>query len=57
VLERNNLNHSTYVVGKMDNEELPNLCYSPNFMATDQIRMIWMGYVACMEEMKNAYRI
>jgi hypothetical protein len=33
---------------KMDNEELPDLCYSPNFIATDQIRKNDMDGVCSM---------
>jgi hypothetical protein len=43
---------------RLHNEELCNLFTSPNIiMMIKSRRMKWAGYVACMEEMRNAYKI
>jgi hypothetical protein len=43
---------------KLHNEELHNLYSSPNSIRMIKSRrMRWLGHVACMEEMRNAYRI
>jgi hypothetical protein len=41
----------------MHNEELQNLCSSPNIIAMIKTRMGWAGNVAGMGEKRNAYRV
>jgi hypothetical protein len=43
---------------KLHNKELHNLYYSPSIVRMIKLRrMRWAGYVARMEEKRNAYRI
>jgi hypothetical protein len=43
---------------KLQNEKLHNLYYSPNIIRMIKSRrMVWEGYVECMGEMRNAYKI
>jgi hypothetical protein len=43
---------------KLHNEELHNLYYSPdNIRMIRSRRMRWAGHIACMREMRNAYKI
>jgi hypothetical protein len=44
--------------GRRHNEELHNLYASSNIIRVIKPRrMKWVGYVACMEEIRNAYNI
>jgi hypothetical protein len=44
--------------GRLHNEELHNMYTSPNITRVIKSReMKWVGHVACMEEMRNAYII
>jgi hypothetical protein len=38
-------------------EKLYNMHYSPNIIRVKKSWMRWMGYAACMSEVRNAYRI
>jgi hypothetical protein len=40
---------------RLRNEELHNLCTSPNIKAIKSRRMRWAGHVACTGGMRNAY--
>jgi hypothetical protein len=42
---------------KLHNEELHSLYFSPNIKMIKSRRMKWEGHVACMREVRNAYRI
>jgi hypothetical protein len=42
---------------KLHNEECHNPYSSPNIEVIKSRRMRWVGHVACMEEMRNAYKI
>jgi hypothetical protein len=44
-------------VEKLHNEELHSLYSSPDIIRIKSRRMRWTGHVACMGEMRNAYRI
>jgi hypothetical protein len=41
---------------RMHNEELHNWYALPNTIRVIKLRMRWVGHVACMEEMRNAYK-
>jgi hypothetical protein len=42
---------------KLHNEELHNLCSSPNVIRMKSKRMRWAGHVARMGEKRNTYKI
>jgi hypothetical protein len=42
---------------KLHNEELHNLYSSPNIGVIKSMRMRWVEHVACMVEMRNAYKL
>jgi hypothetical protein len=42
---------------RLHNEVLHNLCSSPNVMRIIKKEIKWMGHVACMEQMRNVYKI
>jgi hypothetical protein len=42
---------------RIHNEELNDLCSSPNIILVIISRMKWVGQVACMGEWRSAYRI
>jgi hypothetical protein len=43
---------------RLHNEELHNLYSSPNIVkAIKSRRMRWVGYIACMRDMRNVYKI
>ena len=41
---------------KLHDEELHDLCCSPNIRDMKPRRIRWVGHVACVEEKRNAYR-
>jgi hypothetical protein len=42
----------------LHNEELHNLCVSPNIIRVVKLgKMSWVWHVACMREVRNAYKI
>jgi hypothetical protein len=42
---------------RLHNEELHNLCSSPNIIRVIRWRKRWVGHVARMREKRNAYKI
>jgi hypothetical protein len=49
---------SNWKLEKLYNKELHNLCCSPNIIRVIKLRrMSWVEYVACLGEVRNAYKI
>jgi hypothetical protein len=44
-------------LGKLHNEEIHYLYASPNIITVIKSKRIWVGYVVCMGEMRNTYKI